>query len=591
MKWVVLLLGLVFLTACEGEFEVKLPPLPNSTEAEAPVDMPTAGHAVTPNPFYPKSVEWLWDPQGIYLLAAGSSIAREIFNDQRTAITNVQGVVYSRHVAVDSSEPHYFIWLWTPLAVYRYETSTDSLLQMRDAAANELRDVKEIITFPGLDDKNDEVWLWTSDNFFRLTSSASGQMTFTPNSQPIAGIQAIKPAPDVRYVFLWTTTSLHLYDLQTRDLHEVKNPVASPITGVKGIWLEPIIPPEATEQFFTVLVWNDIDLYQMHFPTEPPFQMEKIVNNVGGGINQVQGIVKTLAGENAAQLWAWTPTSLYRLPGIPGAFAEITPLIIDGIQIGPIRAAASCSKPYAPLYLWSKTHVVIVNPAHPGTPRLLSRPDGLVAHNNLRQVIPCILSQTGRMGLPDEVWWWDDAGVYRQVMADGAPTPIFSPNNAYLTHIRGLMVGLHQRGQEIWLWNEGHVYRYQPESNDTQEILGPDQQPLVDTWMTLMRPEPNEPTVGYTILIRNRQNVYQYMIGNEYAMPVTVGGDQKTISSPPYVLSEDGVVMIGQSAHLDTEEMEGLFWPRLNTVLRFGGDAAAIIESGSGHCHNAAQDC
>lgn len=591
MKWAVLLLGLVFLTACEGEFEVKLPPLPNSTEIGGTVDMPTAGHAITPNPFYPKSVEWLWDPQGIYLLASGSSIAREILNDQRTAISNVQGVVYSRHVAVDSREPYHFIWLWTPLAVYRYETTTDNLLQIRDAAANELHDIKEIITFPGLDDKNDEVWLWTANNFFRLTIPSQGQMRFTPNSVPITGIQAIKPAPDARYVFLWTITSLYLYDLRTGDLHEVQNPVASPITGVEGIWLEPIIPPEATEQFFTALVWNDIDLYQLHFPTEPPFQMEKIVNSVGGGINQVQGIVKTMAGENAAQLWAWTSAALYRLPGIPGAFAETISLEIDGIQLGPMIAAASCSKQHTPLYLWSKTHLVMVNPADPGTPRLLSRPDGLVAHNNLRQVIPCILSQAGRIDLHDEVWWWDDSGIYRQVMVDGPPTPILSPDDTYLTHIRGLMVGLHQRGQEIWLWNEGHVYRYQPESNDTQEIFGRDQQPILDTWMTLMRPEPNEPTVGYTILIRNRQNVYQYMVGNQYAMPVTVGENRKTISSPPYALSEDGVVMIGQSAHFDTEERAGLFWPRLNTVLRFGEDAAAIIQSGSGHCNNVAQDC
>ncbi len=214
--------------------------------------------------------------------------------------------------------------------------------------------------------------------------------------------------------------------------------------------------------------------------------------------------------------------------------------------------------------------------------QLIPRADGLVRHNGIRQVLACPLKLTKFDGMPDEVWWWDNDGFYRRMDSGWPAVSIQTPEHQHLVQMRGLAVGLSRDGAGFWIWNASHVYQFFPDGDLTEEIMGPDGLPLANTWITQMRPESNELTLGYTVLIRNSLNVYHYVPGNDRALAISVGNDRRAVTSPAYTLSGDGVVTVGQSAHFATT---GALWPQLNVVLQPGGDAAAKILTGSGHCH------
>lgn len=590
---VILASGILFIAqSCDDFFpDFPTPPSNNAT----PADSPTAGHAVTPNPFHIASKEWLWDSNGVYLLASGSNIAHEILSDLENPVANVQGVVYSKHNIVydpmnDTTLYDYFVWIWTPIAVYRYQTSDGKLLRVLNPERQDIRNVIDIIAFPGHDNKNDEVWLWTIDNFYRMsTSNFDDHVEFRPYPEALMHIQAIKPSPDPGYIFLWTVTDLFLYDIEAETLNPILNPAGDPIPGVQGIWIDPITTVESGAYFFTVVVWNELDLYQMQFAPGQPYTLIKIVNSSAGAMNGVIGVAKTLKGGNAA-LWAWTSRTLYLLPTTVDTKTYTIELRVGDVMLETIKAAAACPDAQSPLYVWNESYLMAVNQID-RTVQLVSHPNGTTRHNGIRQVIPCPMALTGMMSLPDEVWWWDAEGVYRRQTTALPATPILTPEASYLPQVRGMMIGLYQDGQQVWIWNEGHVYYYLPESGWTREILGPDGEPLANVWMVQMRPERNEPGMGYTILIRNNQNVYQYMVGNDRAVEVTIGNERRAISSPPYTVVANNVVLVGQSAQFAETGLPQMFLPRLNTVLRPDENAAAIIESGSGHCNNVAQDC
>lgn len=614
MKWlfgVAFVIGVGWLVSC-ASLELPISPqfVGTSAGAVTPADNPTAGHAITPNQFdITTSIEWLWDQNGVYLLDSGSSIAHELLSDTQQPIANLQGVTYSLH---DSLAGGFYAWLWTPIAVYRY-SADGTLMRIQDAAAQDIRGVQNIVAIPGPDNKKDTVLLWTADNFYQLWSIGE-QAQFVPSPQALPGIQTIKPIPNPNYVLLWNVSNLYLYDLNTYLLYPINNPAGSSITNVQGVWIEPptqssveLLEPSGKEIPFVVWVWNDIDLYRLKFPaptltsildplapsptpqpTPPTPLVEKMLNPMGGGINQVRGIARSLMGQNVDSLiWIWTVDKLYYLPTRLTNQTEAVSLIVGDVRLDSIKAITNCSYNGASVYVWDPHYLLEVNP-HQKTVRVIVRPDGLQRNNNIRQVVACPLRTAGSIGLPDDVWWWDDDGVYRRVNLSFPATSILF-EDSHTPHIRGLMVGLFKREQSFWFWSDAHVYQYLPDKGGMQEVFAPDGSPLVNVWMILMRPDRNEPETGYTILIRNEQGAFQYMAGNERVSALTAGNEMKAIISPAYQITTQGMVMVGQSAFLD---MDNGFETTFTTVLRAGTEtAAATIHIPPGRCTDMPPGC
>jgi hypothetical protein len=600
--WIALLIGIGWLVSCSS---LVLPPpaqvVGQSAGAVTPADNPTAGHAITPNQFdRATSIEWLWDQNGVYLLDPGSSVARELFGDNQP-IANLQGVTYSFHHSVGSLVKEFYAWLWTPIAVYRY-SADGRLMKVQDAAAQDIKGVQNIVIIPGPENQKDAVLLWTANNFYQLWSTGE-QTQFVPSSQAVPGVHTIKALPNPNSVLLWNVSDLYLYDLNEHLLHPIINPVGSSLTGVQGIWIE---PPTDTISFI-VWVWNNIDLYRLKFPASLPSSTatpapstptstpaphiapaEKILNPMGGGINQVQGVTKSLMGQDVeARIWIWTVDSLYYLPTRQAVQTEAVSLAVGDVRLDSIKDVTNCPSNGAPVYVWNARYLFEVNPHHK-TVKVIVRPDGLQHNNNIRRVVACPMRNLGLIDLPDDVWWWDDDGVYRRVNLSFPASAILFADHQ-VPQIRGLMIGMHPKGQLFWFWSDTHVYQYLPDKGGMQEVFAPDGTPLVNVWMVLMRPDLNEPETGYTILIRNQQGTFQYMQGNERVSALTAGDEMKAIISPAYQITTQGMVMVGQSALLDKDYG---FETTFTTVLRAGSeDAAATILIPPGRCEAMPPGC
>ncbi|MBK9051427.1 MAG: hypothetical protein IPL78_11085 [Chloroflexi bacterium] len=166
MKWLFLttvITGMAGVMSCASLELLSSAGTGGQPVAVSPADNPTAGHAITPNQFeLNRSIEWLWDQNGVYLLDPGSSIARELFIDGINApIPNLQGVTFSLH---GSGLENFYVWLWTPIAVYRY-SDDGTLVKVQDAAAKDISGVQNIMAIPGPEGKQDAVLLWTANNF------------------------------------------------------------------------------------------------------------------------------------------------------------------------------------------------------------------------------------------------------------------------------------------------------------------------------------------------------------------------------------------------------------------------------------------
>ena len=607
--WLVFIMGIVWLVSCSS-LELLPPPqvVGQAADAVTPADNPTAGHAITPNQFdLNRSIEWLWDQNGVYLLDPGSSIARELFIDGNSApIPNLQGVTFSLH---GSGLEEFYVWLWTPIAVYRY--SDDGILvKVQDAAAQDIRGVQNIIAIPGAKGEPDTVWLWTANNFYQLW--AVGEQTqFVPSPQVVVGVQAIRATPDPRFILLWSVANFYLYDLDEDQLYPINNPAGSSMTGVRGIWIEPpkSLEESAKEIPFVLWVWNDIDLYRFRFPVPPPPTAptplppeptptplptlpvplaEKISNPMGGGINQVRGVTRALMGPNVDSLiWIWTVDQLYFLPTREATQTEAISLIAGDIRLDSIAAATNCSYNGAPIYVWNAHYLFEVN-TYNKTVKVIDRPDGTARNNNIRQVVACPMRAAGAIYLPDDVWWWDDSGIYQRVNRSFLARSIMF-EDSYIPNVRGMMVGLYPDGQIFWFWSDTHVYQLMPDQGGMKEIFAPDGSPLVNVWMVLMRPDKNESVTGYTVLIRNEQGAFQYMEGNERVSVLRAGSNEKAIISPAYQISTQGMVLVGESALLMGK---GGLETTFTMVLRAGSeDAAATILIPPGRCDDMPPGC
>ncbi|MBK9051425.1 MAG: hypothetical protein IPL78_11075 [Chloroflexi bacterium] len=193
-----------------------------------------------------------------------------------------------------------------------------------------------------------------------------------------------------------------------------------------------------------------------------------------------------------------------------------------------------------------------------------------------------------RRDLPDDVWWWDDHGIYQWVNVSFLARSILY-EDSYVPNVRGMMVGLYPGGQTFWFWSDTHVYQLLPDQMNTKEIFAPDGLPLVNVWMVLMRPDGNESVTGYTVLIRNEQGAFQHMEGNDRVSVLTAGTNEKAIISPAYQLSTQGMVLVGESALLTGKgDLETTF----TMVLRASaGDAAATILIPPGRCEDMPSGC
>ncbi len=212
MKWLFLttvITGMAGVMSCASLELLSSAGTGGQPVAVSPADNPTAGHAITPNQFeLNRSIEWLWDQNGVYLLDPGSSIARELFIDGINApIPNLQGVTFSLH---GSGLEEFYVWLWTPIAVYRY-SADGTLVKVKDAAANDISGVQNIIAIPGPVINKIPFCCGPPNNFYELWSVGEPNPIRSQLRRLCHKLQTIEALPNPNYILLWNVSRLYIF--------------------------------------------------------------------------------------------------------------------------------------------------------------------------------------------------------------------------------------------------------------------------------------------------------------------------------------------------------------------------------------------
>lgn len=554
---VVLVVALFFGIAVKHG-DVQLPTIAPISLPSTPITAArqTAGHAFTPNQYnITSSIEWLWDQNGVYRLDPGSNMAHELLDDRSLPITQVQGLTYSLR---GEALTDFYVWIWSAGAVFRYQP-TGELVRVQDAAAHDIAGVQGLLVVPRpLND--DRVWFWTATQLYEVVE-VSGRVQAQPLTPSVAGIQSAKVTPDARYVWLWNAANLFVYDLQQGQMVSILNSGNAGLNGIQHLLVQPGNASDVSQ--YTIWAWNELDLFRFPFPTTnwPP-RPEKMVNDQGGGINQVQGVWFAQLPTGQPQTWVWTPWQLFQLQNNR---ALPVVLVAGDVAMAGVHGVTACpSAPY--LYVWNAHHLFQIGLAD-GIARPMARPDGSNLFNGLRRVIACPTSATGA-----ELWAWDSEGVYRQIGQGQQTRPVLTQLGNSLADVRGMMVGQYRQGQEVWLWSGMGVFQYQPAEDRMKEMVGPDGMSLANVWMVMMRPDKTEHERGYTVLLRHERGVFQFTAGNPRPVAVTSAG--RPIVSPPPSTESLGLVVVGHDAF-----SAPLAWPQttLNMMMQKDGSAAAII--------------